>query len=627
MCTIASHQGLDQLPGAESLRAMMILGCYVIAIFAVIFLFYTNNFLMRRRKKELGLYNILGMEKRHIAKILFYECIYTFLLSIVAGVGCGVLFNQLIVLLMQKIIHFPVVLKSEMNTSSLFITFMLFFFIFCLCLLSNLMKIRLSKPIELLRGQNVGEKEPKTKWLLAVIGFLSIFIGYYIANTTESPLTALALFFVAVILVILGTYCLFTAGSIVILKLLKKKKSFYYQTKHFTTISGMIYRMKQNAVGLANICILSTMVLVMLSGTVSLYLGMEDALNYRFPNDITLQFATDSLKGLDIEKVNQLVDRNIKESGVSLEQNRSYMYLDFAVGYEDGEFKYDTTYYSVGIDVHELLIFTKETYQKLSNQEVTLQPNEVLIYHSDQSLGSSFELLGQSYQIKETLSEFPVVSDFNVYLSQIHYIVVPEDSDLIRIYEEQKKVYQDNANKITYRMELDLKGTQEEKIEVYEKMRSDIRNDPSISTHALSFDSKDMARDEFYTMYGGFLFLGCFLGTLFIMVTVLIIYYKQISEGYEDRERFQIMQKVGMSKSEVRQSIHTQVLMVFFLPLLMATIHVVAAFKIITKLLGLLNLVNVPLFVACTIGTVIVFGIIYSIVYALTAKTYSKIVS
>lgn len=627
MCSIYSHEGLKQMRGSDSIILMMGLGCYVIGIFAVIFLFYTNNFLMRRRKKELGLYNILGMEKRHIAKILLYESIYTFLISIIVGIGCGVLFNQLIVMLMEKIVQFPVVLKSEVNGFSFYTTVILFFVIFCLCLISNWMKIKLSKPIELLHGQNVGEREPKTKWLLALIGFVCIGIGYYIALTTESPITALPLFFVSVILVIIGTYCLFTAGSIAVLKILKKKKSFYYQTKHFTTISGMIYRMKQNAVGLANICILSTMVLVMLSGTVSLYLGMEDALNFRYPNDISIKIGIDSLKDLDTEKINQIVDKNIQESDASLTSENAYTYLDFSVGYLDGTFTYDTYYSYVDTNTHVLVIFTLDSYEKMTNQEVFLQLNEVFIYHTDQPLKPSFELFGKTYQVKETLASFPFASEFSTYLRNIHYIVVPGLEDLVRIYQGQKEVYQDYASEITYRIDIDLDGSNEEKLEVYSHLLSDLREEQNNSElGSMSIDSKEASRDNFISMYGGFLFLGCFLGALFIMVTVLIIYYKQISEGYEDKERFQIMQKVGMSKSEVRKSIHSQVLMVFFLPLLMAAIHVLAAFKIIAKLLGLLNLVNVPLFAACTIGTIIVFALIYTIVYALTARTYYRIV-
>ncbi|MDD5935621.1 MAG: ABC transporter permease [Clostridiales bacterium] len=627
MCTIASHQGLSRMPGAESIGAMMQLGTYVIGIFAVIFLFYTNNFLMRRRKKEIGLYNILGMEKRHIAKVLAMETIYTAVISLVLGILCGILFNRLVVMAMERIVKLPVVLETEIQPSAVITTLLLFGVIFCLCLVSNLAKITLSKPIELLHGQNAGEREPKTKWLLALIGFGCIGTGYYIALTTEAPLAALGLFFVAVILVIIGTYCLFTAGSIFVLKLLRKNKRFYYQAKHFSSISGMIYRMKQNAVGLANICILSTMVLVMVSGTVSLYIGIDDAIEHTFPYDFQIE-QKGSVPGEDkAEEFYEKVMELVKDSQLPIVEEQKYHYLSVSTINENGKFIFKKDFFMDNTNVNELMFVTLEDYNKLTNQNLSLTDSEVLIYSDGKSLDSSIELFGKEYRIKDQLSKFPVGCSFDGMVTTVHYIVVPDESNLKMISEGQAEVYNKNKSEIVYRINLDLTGSDEAKKELSTTLRTVLKNEDSKKVFGtIVVECKESNRVEFRNMYGGFLFLGIFLGTLFIMATVLIIYYKQISEGYEDKERFSIMQKVGMSRSEVKKSIHSQVLMVFFLPIVMAGIHVLAAFKMITKLLGVLYLTNVPLFAACTAGTVIVFAIIYSFVYAMTAKTYYKIV-
>ncbi len=638
MCSIASHQGLSRMPGAENIQMLMTLGSYIIGIFSVIFLFYTNNFLMRRRKKEIGLYNILGMGKRHIAKVLFFETVFTIVISLIVGLLCGMLFNRLVVMALEKIVKLPVVLETEMSLASIITTVILFVIIFLLCLISNLAKISLSKPIELLHEQNAGEREPKTKWLIALIGFASIGGGYYIALTTESPLEAIILFFVAVILVIIGTYCLFTAGSIFVLKLLRKNKRFYYKAKHFTSVSGMIYRMKQNAVGLANICILSTMVLVMVSGTISMYLGSEDAIDTMYPYDMIINrncnyeelIKDKTSRDHELENNTLTYDNimsEVKSSKMEVTSKMDYILLSVAARNSDGKFIFDVDNYPGSSDVNGLVFLTSDTYNNLTNQNIELADGEVLAYSSSKLLNSSFYLFEKEYTVKNRLDEFPIVSDYETYATQIHYIVLPDFDNLVKIYEGQKEAYQDKASSISYQISFDIKGSAKEKIDLYKDLKTSLDQEGVSSKIGKVYVAcKEDMRDMFYRMYGGFFFLGIFLGTLFIMATVLIIYYKQISEGYEDKERFSIMQKVGMSQHEVKKSIHSQVLMVFFLPIIMAGIHVLASFKMITKLLGVLGLTNVPLFAICSVGTVIVFVIIYAFVYAMTAKTYYKIV-
>ncbi|MBP1744880.1 MAG: putative ABC-type transport system involved in lysophospholipase biosynthesis, permease component, partial [Firmicutes bacterium] len=412
MCSITFDEGIKEMPGADSLSFILRLGCIVIAVFSVIFLFYTNSFLMKRRKKELGLFNILGMEKRHIVKIMFFETLLVAIAGIMGGILAGVLFHKLILLFLFKMINFSVPMGFSISGIGIIYSLLLFGSIFLLTLLFNLMQIKLANPVELLRGGNVGEREPKTKWLLAVAGAVTLSSGYYIAQTIESPLEALVYFFFAVILVIIGTYCLFTAGSIVVLKLLRKNKKYYYQTKHFTSVSGMLYRMKQNAVGLANICVLSTMVLVMLSTTVSLYAGVEDALDYRYPSDVSVT-AKYTSEFTDSGSLLEVIGNAVKERNRSMSGFKDYKYLSFTAGRAGDAFVLDTdNMYSNSS--HSLVFLTAEEYARLTGKEAEeLAGNEVLIYSTGEHIGSSLKLQDQEYRVKEQLDSFPAVDEYS----------------------------------------------------------------------------------------------------------------------------------------------------------------------------------------------------------------------
>lgn len=619
------------MPGASDLGLIMGLGTVVIAIFSAIFLFYTNSFLIKRRKKELGLYNILGMEKRHIAKILFYETLMTGLVSIVTGLILGILFSKLILLIYAKILSFNIPFGFSISIHGIKQSLYLFISIFLLLLISNLFRIKLAKPIELIKGGNVGEKEPKTKLLMAILGTISLGIGYYIAITTESPLNALMLFFVAVILVIIGTYLLFNAGSIAILKLLRKNKNYYYKTKHFTLISGMIYRMKQNATGLANICILSTMVLVMVSGTLSLYLGAEDALKNRYPYDIKVS-KTLQEQNAERDKLMQSILDTVSAQNRKITRLKDYESLSFVMYYENGQFTNDINYVNQNYEVFTFI--TADEYTYLTGKTLNLTDNNVLAFSTNRQIEDTFTLFGKTFTVKERLEEIPIFSDYRGVVMNLHFIVLSSDKLFTEITKAQLDAYGKDASQPIYEIYLDIDGTDAEKIACAQAVDNATRDkveytkdDGSIGYRYVNYmQSKQMRSEQFYSLYGGFLFLGLFLGTLFMMATALIIYYKQISEGYDDKERFQIMQKVGMSKDEIKDTVRSQVLKVFFLPIIAAAIHIAAAFKMITKLLAVMNLTNVPLFFWCTVVTLLVFAIIYGIVYALTAKVYYKIV-
>jgi putative ABC transport system permease protein len=626
MLFITTNDGLSGMPGSEALKVILMLGSIVIAIFSVIILLYTNSFLMKRRKKELGLFNILGMEKKHIAKVMALENFYIAVISLFLGLLTGILLSKLMFMLLLKLLRFAVPFGFKVSTAAITVTVILFTGIFILTLFGNLLQVHLSKPIELLHGGNTGEKEPKTKLLLAVFGFITLAAGYTIAVITESPLDALGLFFIAVILVIAGTYCLFTAGSIALLKMLRKNKNYYYKTKNFTSVSGMLYRMKQNAVGLSNICILSTMVLVMLSGTISLYFGMENALRNRFPRNIEIT-ATD-ISAADRDMLDKKINTAIDKSGTGIENKVNYRFINYNFKQNGSLFTFDRD--GAYADYKNAIVFfiPVDEYNKMQGTSVALSESELMVYSPNASYTDdkiSFDNIG--YSVKEALDTLNVEEHFSLRLDDIYYFIMPDEQSIHTIYNILTDGTGDWQGFIYY-YGFDVSGGAEQQTSlagIISEQTADVKagNGADIQVYTTCAESN---KSEFLSVYGGLFFLGIFLGALFIMATVLIMYYKQISEGYDDKSRYEIMQKVGMSRDEVKKTIRSQVLIVFFLPLAVAGIHIAAAFKMITRLLAILNLTNVALFVWCTLGTILVFAILYSAVYVLTARVYYKIV-
>lgn len=581
----------------------------VIIVFAVIFLFYTNSFLIKRRKKEIGVYNILGMGKRHIARMMAVETILTAGISILGGLVFGIIFGKLMYLLLLKILHNSVDMQFSVNGTAIVQTVILFAGIFLLTYLYNILQIQLVNPVELLHGGNQGEKEPKSRWLLVIVGVAALGNGYWIALTTEAPLEALLKFFVAVVCVIIGTYALFIAGSIVVLKILRKNKAYYYNPKHFTSVSGMIYRMKQNGAGLANICVLSTMVLVMVSTTVSLYAGMEDILDSRFPRDVSIVCnEADTNKE---ETLQRLIKEQCEKAGVKITDRVRYRYGSMNAVLKGNNLEKVEQYYP---DNHFYYVemITQEEYNRIEKQNVSLKEQEILTYTTNGKCGKKqINIAGQNYQVKKELSEMTSQPKSTVEMYKTLYIVFANAEQIERI------------ESFSYADKFNLKGDDGKQKETLEQIQNEFYEKFPDGT----MESRMLSRSSFYELYGGLFFIGIYLGSMFIMATVLIIYYKQISEGYDDRERYQIMQKVGMSKKEVKRSIRSQVLSVFFLPLVVAVIHVAVAFKVMTKILGVLNLTNVSLFAVCTIITIAVFAVFYIIVYSITAKEYYRIVN
>lgn len=632
MCAITYNKGMDSMPDSSTIKMIMGFGIGIIAIFSAIFLFYTNSFLIKRRKKELGLYNILGMEKRHIGKVLFYETVVVFFISSAIGIISGIVLNKLMLLILYKMLNFSVSVKFSISAQGIAFSLILFAGIFLLLLLFNFMQLKLSNPIELLHGSNTGEKEPKTKIVMTILGVLCLGTGYTIAIITKNPIQALTLFFIAVVLVIIGTYFLFIAGSIALLKLMKKNKKYYYKQSHFISVSGMIYRMKQNAAGLASICILSTMVLVLVSTTVSLNVGMKDIMDNRYPKDIEVILRNP--QGNEEAEALQKINEAVKNNGRNMSNFTNYKHLQFSVHQNGSSFESVQDVSTLSSNVVYWDVMKENEYNNITGNNISLGDNEIAI--SEKNVGETVNVLGEEFKVSQVLKENPLEKDYYV-IKQI-MVVVKDDTVLNHLFDLQNKIYAENASSVEAVYQFDLDGTNDQIISCY----NDIVNATAKQVTTTTVDEngnevqssylqtysecKQDSIDSFYALYGGLLFLGLFLGFLFLIATVLIIYYKQISEGYEDKKRFEIMQKVGMSNSEIMKSINSQVLSVFFIPIIMASVHILAAFKMISRLLALFNLTNVPLFAVCTLVCIIVFAVIYTIVYMLTSRIYYKIV-
>ena len=637
MTALAVDPGMSQLHGAMYVQSFCFMGMFIAAVFSAVFLLYVNGFLMKQRKKALGLYNILGMGKSHIAAVLFFETLFVGGAGIVCGLLTGLLFHKLVTLALYKLLRFAVPFGFAISWDAMARTAILFGVLIGLTLLSNLNKVRVSKPIELLYGGQVGEREPRTKWFMTLLGVLTLGAGYYIALRTTNGMEAIAFYFVAVFLVIIGTYCLFTAVSIFVLKALRRNKRFYYKTSHFIGVSGMLYRMKQNAVGLANICILSTMVMVMVSGTLSLYLGTQDIVNRQAPSDLTVlvRYDPDEAEPFDPAAMLRFQEGFIQDQGYSVSEDLIYSSFTFTVGrLPDGSYTTENDLVTLGTAITTIQVLTQDAYAAATGVSLGLEAGEVAFGGEEDVLTIHWGTLegagsfGRSdltvaQHLEESLSADAAVSDTST-------LVVADTAALMELYENQKEAYGEDSSWMEWQASFSVDATDEELRAVQQAYNQYVRDDAVFAGTgkwwSCGWTLRCDVEADAYGLAGGFLFLGIFLGTIFLMATVLIIYYKQISEGYEDKARFEIMQKVGLSREEVRASIRSQVLMVFFLPIAVAAIHILFDFNMVEKLLTLFQVYNTTLTALCTLGTVLVFFLVYGVVYLLTARTYYKIV-
>ncbi len=644
MSALCADPGVLEMRGFAYVMVMMQIGMFVAGVLSTVLLLYINSFLMKQRKKELGLYNILGMGKGNIALIQCWESLYTALLGIGGGLVLGVIFHKLATVALVSLLQFSIPFHSSLSLPAMLKTAVFFGLLLLLALALNLFRVRLSRPIELLHGGNVGEKEPRTRWLMAVIGALCLGAGYFIAVVTKDPAVAMGLYFIAVLLVIIGTYCLFTAGSIALLKLLRKNKGFYYQTGHFIGISGMLYRMKRNAVGLANICILSTMVMVMISGTLALYLGQGEIIAAQYPANLNMTVSFDPAQDqdLDLDGAASLVNRFAQEQGVPVTGVGAAEYLHFNVLANPATKRLEVGAQGENNDRRALYLLTAQGYAALTGGEApSLQPGEAAVCGTlPAGFGPELTIQGidggkevgdpQSLIAVQTLPEIEYFrTTFD--MSEPLCLVVSDRTVLARLWALQRQALDNYAANRTAVLLVDLDCTNDEELALLDAWSDATINDPGFFDGTGGWESwrvdsrAEMAVDG-YAMAGGFLFLGILLGVIFLMATVLIIYYKQVSEGYEDQGRFEIMRKVGLSRREVKSSIRSQVLLVFFLPIAVAAIHILFDFNLVARMLTMFGVRSVMTVVLCTGGTLLAFLGVYAVVYLLTARTYYKIV-
>ena len=624
---------LDQaVRQADEVRMIVFTGEIVVEIFCIIFLIYSNSFLMKRRQKEIGLYNILGLERNHIGIVMFLETIITSIGSLAGGIAAGIIGSKLALLLLLKLLHIPSVLGFYISVKGIFICLFMFGIVFLMILFLNLAKIHLSRPVELLRGNNTGEKEPAAKWLMALIGFICLGAGYYLAVTTESPIKAITIFLLAVILVMAGTYLLFTAGSIVILKFLRRRKSFYYRTGNFISISGMLYRMKQNAIGLASICILSTGVLLMISMTVSIYFGMNDIMLNRYPYDVDMSVT--SISEEECQTAIEAFEKAIADNKVPVEKSVEEIYLDIVCSKNGDQILIKPANTIRNSDsVLVLSLLDQAEYERLTGISANLNDGEIFAWYPSAVQKDSVTVDETEFTVKKWLDKNPLTCGEDAVSDNA--VLVVTDEDFKKFDEMRTEMYKGVSSApagedLTLHLGLDITGSETDKIDfgtpVMEVVK-DLKKNGGLSENSwITSGIRQQEYESYYADNGSLLFIGIFLGSLFLMGTAMIIYYKQISEGYEDQKRFEIMQKVGLSRREVRSSVRRQILMVFFLPLLMAMLHITMAFPMIRRMLLLFGMTNTKLFIGCTAGTVLIFAVVYGLIYLMTARSYYHIV-
>lgn len=624
---LSDNPFLDGMKGGSMMKQMMRIGIVIMAIFAAIFLFYTNSFLVKGRKREFGLYNVLGMGKRNIAAVMTWETLFVYLISMAAGMGAGILFSKLAELLAVKIIRGEAQYQFSVSGGAVAATLIVFAVIFLLIYLNVLRQVFFSKPIELLHSENAGEKPPKANWFLAVLGALLLGAAYYMAITIEEPTTALLAFMLAVVLVILATYLLFIAGSVVVCRVLQKNKNYYYRTEHFISVSQMKYRMKKNGAGLASICILSTMVLVTVSSTTCLYMGAGHMMEQRYPRDIVV-----SVQDHPRERIPEFrsdVEAFLDREGVSAENILAYSYVNLS-GAVVGD-RFDMTLAnaeSVNLDTRSVYLVPVADYNALYGTDITLADDEAAVYFKGRGFDYDRIQLDDwgSFKIARRLDKFDITGMDSATVHDSIYLFVNSYDTLKSLQKHQNRITEEYGGYIAecmYYFGFDLDESDDVKLDVYGQMSGWLAQ--KYEKYMLECCAAEL--NDYYGIYGGLFFLGIVFGGVFILAAVLIMYYKQVSEGYGDRVRFDILRKVGMNDREIRRSVNSQVLTVFFAPLIAAGVHMAFAFPILTRLLGLFSMRDTGFLASVTLVCYCVFALIYVLIYALTSRSYYRIVS
>lgn len=629
---LSVNEAVAKMSGGDLLSVFMSLGKFVIGLFALFFLFYSNSFLMKKRRKEFGLFNILGMGKRHIGIVVMWETLIVYLASTVIGCLLGIAFSKFAELGLLRLTKAEADLTFSIPLNVVGTVSVIFFIIFVLLLLNSLRQVGFSSAINLLRSENVGEKPPKANWAVGILGFVILGIAYFLAVSVSNAISAVAYFFVAVLLVIVATYLIMIFGSVVICRILKNNKNYYYKANHYVSVSSMLYRMRRNGAGLASICILSTMVLVMISTTSCLFFGEEDLLMTRNPRQININSIKVSCETSD-EEITDYINGIVVEAGETPVNPIRYSSIDTY-----GAYKNDAVYLdpnsmggvgNVSFDsVCEFLIITVDEYNRINNANETLSGNDCFVYSQDTKISNTinFVELNQEFKVVRELDKEPLVIGMlnSATVTRPIFLVVSNEG----IVESLCDLKTDDGYGLAdqfYTYFFDLAGGTDKEVEIAEKIAQNEGLNDFFRT--CNIESRTISRDDFFSSFGGLFYLGIVLSIVFTLASVLIIYYKQISEGYEDQGRFEIMRKVGMTQQEIKKGINSQLLTVFFLPLVGAFMHIAFAFPMIRKLLALFNLKNTLFFATTTLISFVVFAVFYTIVYKITSNAYLKIVS
>lgn len=623
LTSLSLGKNLDKLPqGISATKQVLGFGVIVIAIFSAIFLFYTYSFLIKRRVREFGLYSVLGMTKKQIARILILETIFIAVITLVFGLAFGLLFDKLMLLVLLKLFTAGVSFGFVITPIAVFLTILLFGGIFFLLLIYTVIKISRLKIVALLKEENNGEREPKARFILAILGLGLTGYGYYLAQTIQNPIKAITMFFIAVLAVIFGTYLIFMAVSITVLKLMKNNKTFYYKPKNFISVSGLLYRMKRNAVGLANICILSTMVLVTMGTTSALYAGSEEAYNTRFPRDIIVNgYRSTEGKLAEIEKN---VKKATQDAGVEAKDLVSYNMLNVIGRLNGTEISYETGTAGSLDKLRTVVVIELKDYNKVSKEQKTLNNGETLLFIDKKGKYEANEIAvqGVNLKIKEKLTEFPgALGTAAANIMDTYYVVV-KDKDTVKEIESALKkklsISDDEGGIFNYvGFNISDKTKEAKVIENFKQLEKEGN---------INIEGKAENETNFKGFYASFLFIGMFISMIFVVSQVVIMYYKQISEGYEDKGKFGIMRKVGLTDRQIKQSIRSQVLMIFFAPLAIATLHTIVAYPFIEKILKLFLATDNNVFLIALAVTIAVFGVFYLIVYLITSRIYYRII-
>ncbi len=623
--SLAFNPKIGDLRGASAIQFTLQLGFIVVTFASAVIVLYANSFVMKNRSKELGVYGMLGLEKRHLIGMTFKELLIFGLVTVTVGIGIGALFDNLIFALLLKLAKMKVELVATFQWSVVLTVLLVFGVIFLVLIFLNALRIIRMDALQLSREKAKGEKKGRFLVLQTLVGLITLGSGYYLAQSVKDPISATVTFFIAVLLVIVATYLLFNAGITVFLQLLKKNKRYYYKPNNLISVSNLIFRMKKNAVGLATIAILSTMVLVTMSAATSIYNGSENIKKLMYPHDFDVKG-----QNVEVEDLDKLLTQYASEKNLTISNKDVLSYASFGLSSQDGT---KLTTFEKGqnnvMPKTVFLVFDQKDYEKMTGQKLNLTGNEVGLWaKNDQLKGQkAFSLNDQEYRIKEEIQQDFIINhvsnQYVLLLSDYNYLVVPDLQSFL-------DKYQDSAIYTQLYGGMDVTASQEEQLKLSDDFDEYVNN---FSHNLQSEDgmvyngtTRGDAIAQMNALFGGILFIGIFLSIIFMVGTVLVIYYKQVSEGYEDRERFVILQKVGLDQKQIKQTINKQVLTVFFLPVIFAFLHLAFAYHMLSLILKVIGVVDTAMMLSVTLSICGIFALIYVLIFMITSRSYRRIV-